>query len=48
MSDYYPLPEKALPLFALARTSDPPTSHAAAAIEKWMEDPVAYRVRRRK
>ena len=31
MSDYYAPPEKALPLFAMARTSDPPTSHAAAA-----------------
>ena len=30
MSDYYAPPEKALPLFALARTTDPPTSHAAA------------------
>ena len=30
MSDYFAQPETVLPLFAQARRSDPPTSHAAA------------------
>lgn len=30
MSDYYATPEAVLPLFAAARRTDPPTSHAAA------------------
>ena len=30
MSDYFAQPETVLPLFAQARATDPPTSHAAA------------------